>query len=77
VDLVHSLGGEPVAAGVGIPGVMHEGQVLKVPNLERWHDGVDLLTLLSAAGFRAGQNGPVKINVVVRNVTGLTVRAAG
>ena len=37
VDLVHSLGEEPVDAGVGIPGVVHEGQVLKVPNLERWH----------------------------------------
>lgn len=41
-ELVRSLGGEPVAAGVGIPGVVHEGEVLTVPNLANWHERVDI-----------------------------------
>lgn len=41
-ELVGSLGGRPAAAGVGIPGVVHEGEVLTVPNLENWHERIDL-----------------------------------
>lgn len=42
VRLIRSLDAEPEAVGVGIPGVVHEGTVLGVPNLPRWCDDVDL-----------------------------------
>ena len=42
-ELVRSLGGDPIAVGVGIPGVVHEGRVLTVPNLEQWDEDVDLV----------------------------------
>ena len=42
VELIESLDEEPVAVGAGIPGVMHEGEVLTVPNLENWVDQVDV-----------------------------------
>ncbi|WP_299036187.1 ROK family protein [uncultured Pseudokineococcus sp.] len=42
-ELVASLGGDPVAVGVGIPGVVHAGQVLTVPNLVGWGGDVDLV----------------------------------
>jgi len=42
-ELVASVGGDPIAVGVGIPGVVHEGRVLTVPNLEQWHGDVDLV----------------------------------
>ncbi len=42
VELVDSLDQAPVAVGVGIPGVVHEGAVLTVPNLENWVDKIDL-----------------------------------
>jgi glucokinase len=41
-ELVASLDDPPVAVGVGIPGVVHEGRVLTVPNLANWHDAFDL-----------------------------------
>ena len=41
-DLVEAIDGDPIAAGVGIPGVVHEGRVLTVPNLANWHEQVDL-----------------------------------
>ena len=41
-DLVDSLNAEPIALGVGVPGVVHEGQVLTVPNLQGWDKPVDL-----------------------------------
>lgn len=40
--LVESLAHPPDAVGVGIPGVVHHGAVLTVPNLAKWHDKVDL-----------------------------------
>lgn len=46
-DLVRSLGGSPVAVGVGIPGVVHDGRALTVPNLIGWTEGVDLIEPLS------------------------------
>ena len=36
--LIHSLEQTPIAVGVGIPGVVDQGQVLTVPNLENWHE---------------------------------------
>ncbi|MEO8969030.1 MAG: ROK family protein, partial [Solirubrobacteraceae bacterium] len=42
VDLVQSLSESPVAVGVGIPGVVHDGEVLTVPNLTNWTSRVDL-----------------------------------
>lgn len=47
-ELVTSLGADPIAVGVGIPGVVHEGRVLTVPNLEQWHGDVDLVGELSS-----------------------------
>ncbi len=42
-ELVAALGAEPLAVGVGIPGVVHDGQVLTVPNLSGWRDPFDLV----------------------------------
>ncbi len=42
-ELISAVGGDPIAAGVGIPGVVHEGRVLTVPNLANWHEQVDLV----------------------------------
>lgn len=42
VDLVESLGQAPTAVGAGIPGVVHNGRVLSVPNLEHWVEQIDL-----------------------------------
>ncbi len=40
--LVDDLDEAPIAVGVGIPGVVHEGRVLTVPNLAGWHEPIDL-----------------------------------
>lgn len=45
-ELIGSLGEDPIAVGVGIPGVVHQGQVLTVPNLGGWHEQVDLVSAL-------------------------------
>ncbi|MEO5834526.1 MAG: ROK family protein [Nakamurella sp.] len=45
--LIGSLGETPAAVGVGIPGVVHEGRVLTVPNLENWHEHVEVDTELA------------------------------
>jgi len=45
-DLVRPLDGEPAAVGVGIPGVVHAGEVLTVPNLPNWDGPVDLAAIL-------------------------------
>ncbi len=42
VELVESLSESPAAVGAGIPGVVHDGDVLTVPNLANWVDQVDL-----------------------------------
>lgn len=41
-ELVSSLDGRPDAVGVGIPGVVHNGEVLTVPNLVNWHERIDI-----------------------------------
>lgn len=45
-ELLQSLDAEPIALGVGIPGVVHEGQVLTVPNLANWNETFDLVEAL-------------------------------
>ncbi len=45
-ELIRSLDATPIAAGVGIPGVVHEGQVLTVPNLSNWNEKFDLVEAL-------------------------------
>ncbi|MET3808342.1 glucokinase [Nakamurella sp. UYEF19] len=42
-ELVQSLGDRPIAVGVGIPGVVDQGRVLTVPNLQNWTEKVDLV----------------------------------
>ena len=42
-ELIAATDGDPIAVGVGIPGVVHEGRVLTVPNLGGWHEEVDLV----------------------------------
>ncbi|MGB3737502.1 MAG: ROK family protein [Ilumatobacter sp.] len=43
VSMIESLDEDPAAVGIGIPGVIHDGEVLTVPNLANWTDDVDLL----------------------------------
>lgn len=45
-ELIESVDGEAIAVGVGIPGVVHEGEVLTVPNLSNWHETFDLVEAL-------------------------------
>lgn len=40
--LVGDVGGAPIAVGVGVPGVVQDGRVVKVPNLAGWHQATDL-----------------------------------
>ncbi len=47
VELVGSLDAHPIAVGIGIPGVVHEGRALTVPNLIGWTEDVDLIGPLS------------------------------
>ena len=49
VELVESLDETPAAVGVGIPGVVHDGEVLTVPNLSNWTEDVDLVASLDEA----------------------------
>lgn len=45
-ELIKSFDVDPIAVGVGIPGVVHEGQVLTVPNLGNWNETFDLVEAL-------------------------------
>ncbi len=45
-ELVAAIDGDPIAVGVGIPGVVHEGRVLTVPNLANWHEQIDIVKSL-------------------------------
>lgn len=42
VELVQGLGGDPVAVGLAIPGVVDDRDVLVVPNLSDWDDDFDI-----------------------------------
>ena len=55
-ELVSSLDGRPDAVGVGIPGVVHNGEVLTVPNLVNWHGRIDI-----AAGLEDRLGVPVAL----------------
>jgi glucokinase len=46
LTLVHSLKGSPAAVGVGIPGVVHQGEVVTVTNLPNWDGPVELADTL-------------------------------
>jgi glucokinase len=46
-ELVEDLDDAPDAVGVGIPGGIHEGIILHVPNLENWEDDVALGDMLA------------------------------
>lgn len=46
-DLVDSLDVSPIAVGIGIPGVVHDGRALTVPNLIGWTENVELVGPLS------------------------------
>jgi glucokinase len=43
VKLLEEIGEPPAAIGLGIPGVVHEGRVLEVPNLAGWDGSFDLV----------------------------------
>ena len=49
VELVESLEQTPDAVGAGIPGVIHDGQALTVPNLSNWVAQVDVGAALEQA----------------------------
>lgn len=48
-EMVASLKDSVTAVGVGIPGVVDDGEVVVVPNLSNWTDDVDLVGLLEEA----------------------------
>ncbi|WP_328291274.1 ROK family protein [Kineococcus sp. NBC_00420] len=53
-DSAEKSGGDqtPAAVGLGIPGVVHQGQALTVPNLPNWDGPVDLVSgLTQRTGF--------------------------
>ncbi len=45
-ELIEDLDATPVAVGVGIPGGVHDGIIIHVPNLDNWTDDVDLGAML-------------------------------
>jgi len=46
VKLIEGLGEVPSAIGIGIPGVVHQGRVLEVPNLAGWDDSFDIVGIV-------------------------------
>ena len=46
VRLIEGFSEAPSAIGIGIPGVIHEGRVLQVPNLAGWDESFDLVGLI-------------------------------
>ncbi len=46
VKLIEGLDGVPSAIGIGIPGVIHKGRVLEVPNLAGWDDSFDIVGMI-------------------------------
>ncbi len=47
VDMISSFDDDVIGVGIGIPGPVHEGQVVRVPNLEGWSESVDIAELVS------------------------------
>jgi len=46
VKMIEGLSDEPSAIGIGIPGVIHHGRVVEVPNLAGWDDSFDLVSMI-------------------------------
>lgn len=46
VDMITSLDADVIGVGIGIPGPVHDGQVVSVPNLEGWSEPVDVAGLV-------------------------------
>lgn len=46
VKMIEGLGDVPSAIGMGIPGVIHKGRVLEVPNLAGWDDSFDIVSMI-------------------------------
>lgn len=46
VKLIEGLGDVPLAIGIGIPGVIHKGRVLEVPNIAGWDDSFDIVSMI-------------------------------
>ena len=54
--MIRRLPSTPIAVGVGIPGIVHKGKVLTVPNLSNWTEPVDI-----AAGLRERLDLPISL----------------
>ena len=48
VGMVLDLGEEPAAVGVGVPGIVHEGRVLALPNLDGWSPEMSVVDELTS-----------------------------
>ena len=46
-DMISSFDDDVMGVGIGIPGPVHDGQVVSVPNLEGWSEPVDIAALVS------------------------------
>ena len=46
VKMIEGLGDVPSAIGMGIPGVIHKGSVVEVPNLAGWDDSFDIVKVI-------------------------------
>ena len=77
-ELVESLGGDkPIALGVGIPGVVHKGRVLTVPNLRNWHEHVELVEELSGrVGVPVAVGNDANVGLLGEWVAGAAVGAS-
>ncbi len=72
VSLIESLNEEPVAVGAGIPGVIHDGQALTVPNLENWVHQVDVgAELQRALGVPVALGNDVNVGLLGEWVAGV------
>jgi glucokinase len=47
VELVGDLDDDVRAVGIGLPGVVHEGRVLSLPNLDGWDPSTDVVEVLT------------------------------
>ena len=74
VTLVRSLKGSPAAVGVGIPGVVHEGEVVSVPNLPNWDHPVTLAgTLRGSLGVPVTFGNDANVGLLGESLNGAAV----
>lgn len=65
IDLVGELGQEISAIGVGIPGGVHNGRVVYVPNLRGWTEEVDLAGQISSrSGVAVGLGNDANVGIL-------------